>query len=86
MNLFRSEEDVRAWGGFREDTEEAVMPLADYARLWGLENYRARFWDDYITRMGELQAERWELLEQMGRRKTPFWDPPPPPPVPAKEG
>ncbi len=78
MNLFRSEEDVRAWSGFQPDTEEAVMPLADYARLWGLENYRARLWNDYISRMGELQGERWELLERMGRRKTSFWDPPVP--------
>ena len=62
------------------------MPLADYIRLWGIENYLARFWDDYITRMGELQGERWELLERMDRRKTPFWDPPAPPPAPPKEG
>ncbi|MEE9276253.1 MAG: hypothetical protein V3V62_13190 [bacterium] len=79
MNLFRSEEDVRAWRSFESGTEEAVIPLADYARLWGIENYRARAWGDYITRMPELQAERWELLERLGRRKTSFWDPPPPP-------
>ena len=78
MNLFRSEEDVRAWSGFQPDTEEAVMPLADYARLWGLESYRARLWGDYISRMGELQGERWKRLERMGRRKTSFWDPPAP--------
>ncbi len=76
MNLFRSEEDVRAFSGFERGTEEAVMPLAGYAMLWGIENYRARAWDDYITRLPELQAERWELLERLGRRKTPFWDPP----------
>lgn len=78
MNLFRSEEDVRAWRGFQPGTEDAVMPLEDYARLWGIENYRARDWDDYISRMAGFQEERWELLERLGRRKTPFWDPPPP--------
>lgn len=78
MNLFRSEEDVRAWRGFQPNTEDAVMPLADYASLWGIENYRARNWDDYISRMAELQAERWELLERLGCSKTSFWDPPPP--------
>ncbi len=79
MNLFRSEEDARAWWGFEPGTEEGVMPLADYARLWGIENYRARARDDYLALMPTLQAERWELLEKMGRRKTSFWDPPPPP-------
>ena len=78
MNFFRSEEDVRAWRGFQPGTEEAVMPLADYARLWGAENYRARLWNDYISRMGEFQAERGELLNRMGRRETSFWDPPAP--------
>lgn len=78
MNLFRSEEDVRAWRGFEASAEEAVIPLTDYARLWGIENYRARAWADYITRMPELQAERWKLLEELGRRNTTFWDPPPP--------
>lgn len=34
------------------------MPQAGYAMLWGIENYRARAWDDYITRLPELQAER----------------------------
>lgn len=76
MNLFRSEEDARRWWGFEPGSEEAVMPLADYARLWGIENYRARTRDDYLSRMPALGAERWKVLESMGRRKTPFWDPP----------
>jgi len=81
MNLFRAEEDVRAWPGFEADTEEAVMPLHEYAQLWGIENYRARIENDYITRFPALQAERWVLLEKLGRRKTHFWDPPQPPPA-----
>ena len=81
MNLFRSEEDVRAWPDFQPDTEEAVLPLREVAQLWGIENYRARNQDDYITRFPTLQAERWVLLEKLGRRKTHFWDPPPPPPA-----
>ncbi len=76
MNLFRSEEDVRAWPEFAADTEEAVMPLREYALLWGIENYRARIQDDYITRFPTFQAERWVLLERLGRRRTAFWDPP----------
>ncbi len=77
MNLFRSEEDVRAWREFTPGTEEAILPLAECAQMWGIENYRARAWDDYVTRMPDLQAERWQLLEKLGRRKTSFWDPPP---------
>ncbi len=78
INLFRSEEDLRAWWGFETGTEEAVMPLADYARLYGIENFRARARDDYITRIPEFLAERFEMLEKLGQRKTSFWDPPPP--------
>ena len=78
MNLFRSEGDVRTWWDFQPETEEAVMPLAEYALLWGIENYRARNADDYITRFPTLQAERWVLLEKLGRRQTHFWDPPRP--------
>jgi len=78
MNLFRSEEDVRDWRGFAEGSEDAVMPLSEYGQLWGIENYRARNDDDYISRMPSLQSERWPLLEKLGRRTTSFWDPPPP--------
>ena len=77
MNLFRSEEDVRAWRGFTEGSEDAVMPLLEYVQLWSIGNYRARNDDDYISRMPSLQAERWSLLEKLGRRTTSFWDPPP---------
>ncbi|MDA1001400.1 MAG: hypothetical protein O2807_12910 [bacterium] len=79
MIFFRSEEDLRSWWGFEPGTGDAVMPLGEYGQLWGIENYRARAWDDYITQMPGLQAERWELLEKLGRRTTTFWDPPPPP-------
>jgi Xaa-Pro aminopeptidase len=69
MNLFRSEEHVRRWSGFKPDTEEGIIPLLDMAKGFS-ENLFARRMDaDYVSHMEEYMMEGVEDFSEWGS----FW-------------
>jgi hypothetical protein len=72
MNLFRSEEHVKNWSGFKAGTEEGINPLSNVVGLFSLKFFTKRLDADYVSRMGEYMAELTGVLKKMGS----FWLPP----------
>ena len=69
MNLFRSEEHVRNWSGFKPDTEEGIIPLDDLVTLFSGNYFRSRLDEDWVSRSREYAIEFVKEFEKMG----PFW-------------
>lgn len=73
MNLFRSEEHVRAWASFNSNSDDGIMPLADWVAVFSTEGRRHLLDADYISawRPRRMQ-ERDEVLAHLGK-SGPFW-------------
>jgi hypothetical protein len=74
MHLFRSEEDVHNWSGFKAGTEEGIVPLAEMARLFSGNFFRRRLDPDYMSHLRELMGEFLGALTEVGKTR-PFWSP-----------
>jgi len=72
MNLFRSEEHVKNWSGFKANTEEGMNKLSDAAGLFSINMFTKRLEPDYVSHMQEYLGELIEALKGMGS----FWQPP----------
>jgi len=72
MNLFRSEEHVRNWSGFKVNTEEGINSLSDVAGLFSVNFFTKRLEPDYVSRMPQYLKEMVGILKGMGE----FWQPP----------
>ena len=72
MNLFRSEEHVRNWSGFKVGTEEGMVQLPDMVKLFSAKFFAKRKDPDYVSHMQEYQMETARILGEMGS----FWQPP----------
>jgi hypothetical protein len=72
MNLFRSEEHVRNWSGYKADTEEGINQLSDVVGLFSINLFTRRLDPDYVPRMREYFMELIQILKGMGS----FWQPP----------
>ena len=72
MNLFRSEEHVRGWSQYDPASADGVMPLKDYATLFGIRLFQERLEPDYVLRVLELAAEWITTLVSLGK-SGPFW-------------
>ena len=73
MNLFRSEEHVRSWSDYEPASQEAMMPLASWVRVFQAPRYRARLDPDHLlTRFAlrptsdEVRAEEIATLRARG--------------------
>jgi len=71
MNLFRSEEHIRNWSGFKAGTEEGIIPLPDMAKIFSVSFFTRRLDDDYVSHMQEYSMEIVGVVKNMG----PFWQP-----------
>ena len=75
MNLFRSEEHVRRWGGLNLEAVNETIALPDLAELMGTESRHHWLEDDYVSRwLPNRPRERLAVLERFGRSS--FWLPP----------
>jgi hypothetical protein len=72
MNLFRSEEHVRNWNGFKVDTEDGINQLSDVIGLFSLNFFTRRLDADYVSHMQDYLMELIGALKGMGS----FWQPP----------
>lgn len=72
MNLFRSEEHVKNWSSYNSVSEEAIMPLADWALAFSGSMIRDRLAPDILSRRSEYLSELLRTLEELGRT-GPFW-------------
>jgi hypothetical protein len=72
MNLFRSEEHVKNWSLYAPVSEDAIMPLADWALAFSGPLARNRLEPDYLSRIQEYKAELFLTLQKLGKT-GPFW-------------
>ena len=72
MNLFRSEEHVRNWSLYDSESADGIMPLKDYAALFGVRLFRERLEPDYVLRLPQLAVEWITTLATLGKT-GPFW-------------
>jgi hypothetical protein len=72
MNLFRSEEHVHNWSRFDPESTDGIMPLRDYATLFGIGLFRERLAPDYVLRLPQLLPEMLATLANLGKTGA-FW-------------
>jgi hypothetical protein len=69
MLLFRSEEHVRHWSGYKPDTEEGIVRLPDMVKIFSGRFFKKRLEPDYFSHMSEYMIEMVKALGKMGS----FW-------------
>ena len=69
MNLFRSEEHVRNWSGFKADSEEGIIQLSDMVSIFSGNLFTRRRDADYVSHMKEYTLELIGALQDKGA----FW-------------
>jgi hypothetical protein len=69
MNLFRSEEHVRNWSGFKANTDEGINKLSDVVGLFSVNFFTKRLEPDYVSRIPDYLMELVGILKGMGD----FW-------------
>ncbi|MCC6961581.1 MAG: hypothetical protein IT301_17165 [Dehalococcoidia bacterium] len=74
MNLFRSEEHAKAWSRYEPDSEDGILPLADWARIFSGPLFRERLREDYLSRRGEGMAAFMQAIASLGKQGE-FWRP-----------
>ncbi len=72
MNLFQSEEHVKLWSLYDPISEDAMMPLADWAQLLSGPLFKQRLAPDYLARTPEYVSEFFATLQQWGKTGS-FW-------------
>jgi hypothetical protein len=64
MNLFRSEESVKAWDDFKVDAEKTIKPVREWAAMFqGAPLFRQRLDDDFVEKS---EAYGNEALSALG--------------------
>ena len=74
MNLFRSEEHVKNWSEYDPISEESIMPLADWVKVFGVSVVRTRLEPDYLSHAHDDMAAFFGALAELGRSGA-FWTP-----------
>jgi hypothetical protein len=74
MHLFRSEEDVRNWKGFKPGTEGGIVPLSQMLGLFSGNFFKRRMDPDYVSKMKEYEGEFLATIKEVGKER-PFWMP-----------
>ena len=67
MNLFRSEEHVNSWSYYDPTSDEAIMPLENWAEVFAGPMFRNRLDPDYLARIGENWAAFYGTLAKFGK-------------------
>jgi hypothetical protein len=74
MNLFRSEEHVKNWSSYNSISEEAIMPVANWALAFSGSVCRDRLGPNILSRRSEYLSELLHTLRELGREGS-FWQP-----------
>lgn len=72
MNLFRSEEHVKSWSGFRSDAVGGMLPLADMMAVFSSALFRERFNGHYVSNMADYRADFMDTIRKV-TNDNPFW-------------
>jgi hypothetical protein len=74
MNLFRSEEHVRNWSGFKPGTEEGIVELPALVKVFSVNLFTRRLDPDYISHFQKYLEEFISAVGEIGK-VLPFWLP-----------
>lgn len=74
MNLFRSEEHAKNWSRYEPESEDGILPIADWARIFSGPMFRERLRDDYLSRGAEGRAAFRQAIVDLGKTGA-FWQP-----------
>ena len=74
MNLFRSEEHVKNWSEYDPISEESIMPVADWEKVFATPLVCTRLDADCLSHVQEGMAAFFGALAEMGRSGA-FWTP-----------
>lgn len=72
MNLFRSEDHVKNWSGFKQGTEEGIVDLSVLMKLFSVDTFTRRLDHDYVSRMKEYRVARIAAWGEI-MKKSSFW-------------
>ena len=74
MNLFRSGEHVRNWGGFKPGTEEGIVDLSTLAKLFSVDIMTKRLDPAYMSHFAQYRAASMPVRAEMVNNRQ-FWLP-----------
>jgi hypothetical protein len=72
MNLFRSEEHVRNWSGFKSGTEEGIVELSALVKIFSGNLFTRRLDPDYVSHLQEYLGGAIASMAEIGKTR-PFW-------------
>jgi hypothetical protein len=72
MNLFRSEEHIRKWGGFKPGTEEGIVELPSLVKIFSGNLFTRRLDPDYFSNYQKYVGEFIVTVSEIGKTR-PFW-------------
>ncbi len=72
MNLFRSEEHVRNWSGFNQDTNEGILSLEDIVAIFSTPRHTEKLSKHYVSSMQEYKTLFIERIKQV-KADSAFW-------------
>jgi len=74
MNLFRSEEHAKNWSCYEPESEDAIMPVADWAKVFSVALFRDRLAPGYLSTIGAGRAAFLQAFADLGKTGD-FWRP-----------
>ena len=74
MNLFRSEEHAKNWSYYEPESEDAIMPVADWAKIFSVALFRDRLDPRYLSTIGSGRADFMQAFTDLGKTGD-FWRP-----------
>jgi hypothetical protein len=74
MNLFRSEEHVKIWSGFKEGTDEAILSVFDLMAIFQTPRHRAKYSGHYVSSAPEYAPAFFDKLKEVTGSSS-FWNP-----------
>ena len=74
MNLFRSEEHVKNWSGFKEGTDEAMLSVVDLMAIFQTPRHRAKYIGNYVSCAPEYAPAFFDKLKEVTGGAS-FWNP-----------
>ena len=74
MNLFRSEEHVRNWSGFKSGTEQGIVELSALVKVFSGILFTRRLDPDYVSNFRKYIGEFIAAIGEIGKVR-PFWSP-----------
>ncbi len=72
MNLFRSEEHVRKWNGFKPGTEEGIVELSALVNVFSGNLFTRRLDPNYFSNYQKYVGEFVAAVGEIGKVR-PFW-------------